>query len=205
MLDAGCEVFPDGLSVKVRLGVDKAGLLLERMDIFNDYPLAELTIHARTARQRYEGKVDLDGFAAALSVSRAPVVYNGDIRTKGDLAFLKKRFPAVKAWMIGRGVAVDPALALRIRGGKVDGYAEKLRAFVDDYDDRTRNELFGPASFLGRMKEFWSYLHGVFTIGDDLWHALKMTRSYAEYDEVLARFWDSEPTVTLPVSVLPSE
>lgn len=203
MLDAGCDVFPDGLSVKVRLGVDRPDLLVERMAIFNDYPLAELTIHARTARQRYEGQVDLDAFAAAFALSKAPVVYNGDIRTAGDLTFLRRRFPTVKAWMIGRGAAVDPALASRIRGVKTDHYLQRLRAFVDDYDARTRAELFGPASFLGRMKEFWSYLHGVFAMGDALWRELRRSRSYAEYDDLLARFWESSPVISLPSSSLP--
>ena len=203
MLDAGCEVMGGGLSVKVRLGIDSPGLLLERLDVLNQYPLAELTIHARTARQRYEGQVDLEAFAGALASSKAPVVYNGDIRSVEDIAVLRGRFPSVRAWMIGRGAAVDPGLAARIRGEATDGYAGRLRSFFADYDTRTRDELFGPASFLGRMKEFWSYFHAAFAQGEALWRELRMTRSYAEYDGVVARFWDSSPGIAPPVSSLP--
>ena len=214
MLDAGCDVMGDGLSVKVRLGIDRPGLLLERMEMFNSYPLAEMTIHARTAAQRYEGEVDLDGFAECLAVAKAPVVYNGDIRTAEDCQRLAARFPSVSGFMIGRGIVTDPALALRVRHafapgdehvgngewgtGKRDqrsGIRDQgsappptwraYEAFVRDYGEVTRAELFGPGSFLGRMKEFWSYHHAAYPNGEAFWRRLRTCRTYAEYDSII--------------------
>ena len=200
MLDAGCDVMGDGLSVKVRLGIDRPGLLLERMEIFNSYPLAEMTIHARTAAQRYEGEVDLDGFADCLAAAKAPVVYNGDIRTVEDCLRLATRFPTVSGFMIGRGIVTDPALALRIRDASApsDGHVGKreqgsvppaswraYEAFVRDYGEVTRAELFGPGSFLGRMKEFWSYHHAAYPNGEALWRRFRTCRTYAEYDAIV--------------------
>ncbi len=205
MLDAGCEVMGEGLSVKVRLGIDRCGLLLERMEIFNSYPLAEMTIHARTAAQRYEGEVDLDGFAECLAVAKAPVVYNGDIRAADDCQRLAARFPSVAGFMIGRGVVTDPALALRVRhafgeegrGNREEGIGNRdpgwappttwraYEAFVRDYGEVTRAELFGPGSFLGRMKEFWSYHHAAYPNGEALWRRLRTCRTYAEYDSII--------------------
>ena len=206
MLDAGCDVMGDGLSVKVRLGIDRPGLLLERMEIFNSYPLTEMTIHARTAAQRYEGEVDLDGFADCLAAAKAPVVYNGDIRTVGDVLRLAARFPGVAGFMIGRGIVTDPALALRVRHAFApnDGHAgirdqgsgisdqgfatpdwRAFGGFVRDYGERTRAELFGPGSFLGRMKEFWSYHHALYPDAANLWRRIRTCRSYAEYDAIV--------------------
>lgn len=192
MLDAGCEIMPGGLSVKVRLGIDNPGLLLERMEIFNSYPLAEMTIHARTASQRYEGTVDLDGFAECLAVSNAPVIYNGDIRSLEDFRRIKTRFPAVAGFMIGRGAVADPLLAAEIASSEsgVPHKATKagvgrFESFVRDYGEQTRLELFGPGSFLGRMKEFWSYHHAVYPNSDDLWHRIRICRKYDEYDSVI--------------------
>ena len=193
MLDAGCDVMGDGLSVKVRLGIDRPGLLLERMEILNSYPLAEMTIHARTAAQRYEGEVDLGGFAECLAAAKAPVVYNGDIRTAEDCQRLAARFPSVSGFMIGRGIVTDPALALRVRHAFVfnDGQSappttwRAYEAFVRDYGEVTRAELFGPGSFLGRMKEFWSYHHAAYPNGEALWRRLRTCRTYAEYDSII--------------------
>lgn len=206
MLDAGCAALPErGLSVKVRLGIDAPGLLLERMDLLNQYPLAELTIHARTVHQRYEGEVDLDAFAECLAAAKMPVVYNGDIRTPQDLARLRARFPGVAGWMIGRGVVTDPFLALRIRGAAPSREEEpdRIRVFVEEYAEMTKAELFGPAPFLGRMKELWSYLHASFVDGELLWRELRVSRSFADYDDILRRWWASRPRTVPLASTLP--
>ena len=61
MLEVGCEVMGAGkFSLKVRLGVDRSDELLGLMPIINEFPLRYLTVHARTARQMYEGKCDVE-------------------------------------------------------------------------------------------------------------------------------------------------
>lgn len=190
MLDAGCEVMADGLSLKVRLGVDSPTLLAERMEILNSYPLCELTIHARTASQRYSGEVNLDAFGECLAMSRAPVVYNGDIRSPEDCARVMARFPSVAGVMIGRGLVTWPNLARRIRQGgnapATDGAARDLYGeFVRDYGERTKAELFGPGSFLGRMKEFWSYHKDAYPDGESLWRRIRLCRTYDDYNAAI--------------------
>jgi tRNA-dihydrouridine synthase len=95
--------------------------------------------------------------------------------------------------MIGRGIVTDPALALRVRHAfaPVDGQSappttwRTYEAFVRDYGEVTRAELFGPGSFLGRMKEFWSYHHAAYPSGEALWRRLRTCRTYAEYDLII--------------------
>lgn len=189
MLDAGCDTMGEGgLSVKVRLGLDKPDLLPARMDVFNSYPLAELTIHARTAKQMYEGCVDVDAFGACLAMAKMPVVYNGDISSPADFNRLKARFPLVAGWMIGRGAIVDPILAARIRRGDTGEFAKftptderAVVEFVRDYASAVRDELCGPAPFLGRMKEMCSYLCKGFADGDAMWARLKKASSYDDF------------------------
>ena len=83
LLEVGCEEMgPGGFSVKTRLGLESADELLKLMPIFNRYPLAALTIHARTARQMYSGKCDTVAFEAACSTSSNPVIYNGDFNSQ---------------------------------------------------------------------------------------------------------------------------
>ena len=186
MLDAGCDEMGGGLSLKTRLGLDSPTLLLERMALLNGYPLAALTIHARTARQMYEGAVDLEAFGACLEVAAMPVVYNGDISTPADLERLAARFPKVSAWMVGRGAVRDPMLAARIRGDAGDRREKRLAAFVRDYAETVKGQLCGPAPFLGRMKEFWSYFKEGIPDGEKLWKRIRIARGYAEYDAAVA-------------------
>ena len=158
MLDAGCTAMPEGFSIKVRLGMKTSDLLAQRMEILNAYPLCEVTIHPRNARQMYDGRVDLDAFDACRRLCRHPVVYNGDIRTVADGAFLRARYPDVSHWMIGRGLIADPFLAEQLRGSAVPRDLRRLKAFLDDLLAAACEESQGEKPVLGRFKELWGYL-----------------------------------------------
>lgn len=186
MLAVGCEEMPDGFSVKVRLGMDTPDLLAQRMSVINAFPLREVTIHARTAKQMYEGRVLLEPFERAAALCRHTVVYNGDIRTRGDYLRLKARFPGISRWMIGRGLAADPFLIERIRrDGEVARDPERLKGFLDDCLAVSVGELFGPASVLGRMKELWSYQHLSLRQGERIWKSVRVCRTVEEYRRVV--------------------
>lgn len=47
------------------------------LEIYNRYPITELTIHPRVRQDFYKGKVRESDFAAALSRCSMPVCYNG--------------------------------------------------------------------------------------------------------------------------------
>ena len=53
------------ISVKTRLGVEKPEEFAVILDIYNRYPICELTIHPRVMRQLYRGQADRAAFAAA--------------------------------------------------------------------------------------------------------------------------------------------
>ena len=194
MLEVGCEEMPGGFSVKVRLGMDKPDLLTQRMELLNAFPLREVAIHARTAKQMYEGKVLLEAFGAAAPLCRHPVVYNGDIRTRGDYLRMKARFPGITRWMIGRGVASDLFLIERIRAEKVvEREPLRLKGFLDDYVALNAEELYGPASVLGRMKELWGYLHLSLRQGERVWVSVRICRTMDEYHRVVAGVFGDFP------------
>jgi len=196
MLAVGCEEMPDGFSIKVRLGLTHPHLLQTRMAVINQFPLREVTIHARTAQQMYEGEVLLDDFAAALAVCHHPVVYNGDIFTRMDFLQLQRRFPSITRWMVGRGLAMDPFLIEQIcaETDTLPRDMHRLRGFLDDYLQACEAELFGPVSVLGRMKELWGYLKCGFVHGDRIWNGIKICRTLDEYTRIIASIpFEREP------------
>lgn len=69
------------VSVKTRLGVEKPEEFAAILEIYNRYPISELTIHPRVMRQQYRGQADHAAFAAALPRCTMPVCYNGDVTT----------------------------------------------------------------------------------------------------------------------------
>lgn len=152
------------ISVKTRLGVEEPEEFFRLLDIYNKYPLKELIIHPRTQRDFYSGPVHMDLFAYGAEHSRCPVCYNGDIRTGEDMRALEELFPALDRVMIGRGLLVDPALHLQLRGGRMPDRAA-LRTFHDRIYDWYRQEMPGARPVLFKMKELWAYMGQLFEDG----------------------------------------
>lgn len=187
MLEAGCDVLGEGhLSLKVRLGLDEKTLLLRRLSLIQRFPLRELCVHARTAKQMYEGAVDLDAFARVAEACALPLVYNGDIRTLAGFRRLAERFPQVSRWMLGRGLVANPFLAESIRAGRDTRDRGRFLAWHTDLLGRYAASAPGDHALLGHLKELWSYLAPTFADGRRLWDGLKLTRTRAEFERVLS-------------------
>jgi tRNA-dihydrouridine synthase len=147
--------------------------------------------------------VDLDAFRACLAACRHPVHYNGDIRTRRDLDRLRRAFPGVTGWMLGRGVVTDPFLPRRWRGDRAPRSLERLHAFLEDYTTQSREDLSGPSPLLGRLKELWGYLHTLFANGERLWKAIRTSRRPEEYERVVAAWFQHDAELIEPTDGLP--
>ena len=142
MLEVGCEVMGAGkFSMKARLGVDRNDELLKLMPLINEFPLRFLTVHARTARQMYDGVCDAEGLKRVAEVSKVPIVLNGDIPFPVPCSL----FPVPSRLMIGRSF-------IHYLGTREDS-GELLRRYIA----ASQAELCGDRPVLGRMKELVSY------------------------------------------------
>ena len=72
--------------------------------------MEELIIHPRTRQDFYGNKPNLEVFKDAISLSKNPVCYNGDIFTLEDHNKLVEEFKEVDKIMLGRGILANPAL-----------------------------------------------------------------------------------------------
>ena len=172
------------LTVKTRLGVEKPEEFAAVLEVYNRYPIAELTIHPRVMRQQYRGIADREAFAKALPECRMPVCYNGDLTTVEQLRALEADFPAVQSLMVGRGIIADPALFRQALGGPA-ATKEELRGYLDDlYHGYTA--LFGSAGCaISRMKGHWFYLIHRFEGSERLEKQLRKLREPWEYETVV--------------------
>ena len=172
------------LTVKTRLGVEKPEEFAAVLEVYNRYPIAELTIHPRVMRQQYRGIADREAFAKALPECRMPVCYNGDLTTVEQLRALEADFPAVQSLMVGRGIIADPALFRQALGGPA-ATKEELRGYLDDlYQGYTA--LFGSAGCaISRMKGHWFYLIHRFKGSERLEKQLRKLREPWEYETVV--------------------
>ena len=99
------------ISVKTRLGVEKPEEFAAILDIYNRYPICELTIHPRVMRQLYRGQADRAAFAAALPrCTDARVLQRRCDHRCGPAQRWKRSIPQLSGIMVGRGIIADPAL-----------------------------------------------------------------------------------------------
>lgn len=177
----GCDI---SISLKTRLGIEREEEFDEILQIYNRYPIAELTIHPRVQKDFYKNNVRLDAFSRAAEQCRAPVCYNGDIRTESGCADITGRFPRVQALMLGRGLVADPSLVSRMRGGAAAD-RDTLRAFHDDIYEGYRRDFGNDRNAMMRMKELWSHLITLFEDSGGYGKKLGKAASPAEFDALV--------------------
>jgi len=174
------------VSVKLRLGLADPEEIIRLMPILNEYPLIRVIIHPRIGKQMYAGSVNLDGFERAARLCTRAVSYNGDITDAATFGALRRRFPFVREWMIGRWALYDPFLPGRLKGlAPVSAPLEIVREFHDDLYESYREILCGPAHALDKMKEVWTYIGRSIKIAPRAFEAIARAKSADAYERAV--------------------
>lgn len=186
LLDGIFEAPPAAISIKTRLGRRDPEEFPRLLELFNRYPIHELTVHCRVGEDFYKKPARPGAFALALQESRSPVCYNGDLFTTRNVRALLERYPQPPALMLGRGAVADPALFRRLKGGE-GPTREELTEYADDLFESYSAAFGSPRSALGRMKEIWFYLSCLFENAEPHMKKLRKTTDPAEYRTVAGR------------------
>ncbi len=179
------------ISVKTRLGKQDPAEFHRILEIFNRYPICELTVHPRVQKEFYRGPVHRDAFAYAAAHAKSPLCYNGDLFSVPAFQAIQAEYPHLRAVMLGRGLVANPALAEEARGtGRRD--LNRLRAFHDDLYEQYCRVLSGDRSILSRMKEVWAYQLPMFTHWEDSLKPLRKAEHRRDYEAVVNRLFRQE-------------
>jgi tRNA-dihydrouridine synthase len=186
------------LSVKMRLGKNEPEEIFTVLKILNDFPLKEIIIHPRTADQMYSGTPDLDAFDKCLSATNHPVVYNGDIVDLHTFQSISKRFQTIANFMIGRGLAMNPALAEMIKNHSSklpEDFFKRLYRFHEEILRNYREQASGQVELLGKMKQVWWYLSYSLKDREEALKKIQRTKTLAAYRELIEEVFNK---ITLP-------
>ena len=163
------------VSLKTRIGINDPEEFPRLLEIYNDYPVKELTIHPRVRKAFYKGPCDLEVFAQAVENAKMPLCYNGNLSSLSDIEAIHARFPELDAVMIGRGLIADPGM---LRGGTD---RDTLEAFLTELAD-TYCVLFGSKrNAIYRLKDNWHYLIALFEGCDKHWKELRKSTDYDRF------------------------
>ena len=184
------EVFsrsPLPISVKTRLGLESPDEFYPLLEVYNRYPIQELTIHPRVRKQFYDGPVNMELFDFGVEHSKNPLCYNGDILTRSQAEALQQKYPQVQSMMIGRGLVADPGML----SGGTD--VQALEAFMNELMAVYEVEFGGSRNAIFRLKENWGFLHDRFEGSEKLWKRLRKTTDAAEFKAITAEIFHTLP------------
>lgn len=168
------------ISVKTRIGLTEPEEFPAILEVYNRYPIRELTVHPRVRKAFYKGKCHMESFRYAVKHSRAHLCYNGDVRCREDAAAIAQEFPGVNV-MVGRALIADPGML----SGGTD--RDRLERYLDELLE-TYVQLFGSRkNTMFRMKEHWFYVLTLFEDSEKLGKQLRKTTDYDTFRELTHR------------------
>jgi len=174
------------ISIKMRLGNESSEEILKVLPVLDKYPLQNITIHPRIAKQLYSGDVDLDAFERCIQHTRHTICYNGDITSLTRFREMAERFPNIGHWMIGRGMIADPFLPSMIKNN-ISVYPENrielFRKFHDTLFNEYQQALSGPSHLIMKMLSFWEYFATAFPNSPKGFKKFKKAKNIQAYEE----------------------
>lgn len=173
------------LSVKLRSGLVSAEEILQVVPVLNDFPLTEIIVHPRVARQLYNGTPDQELFKLLQGMIRHPLVYNGDIFNPMDFENARNKFEGISTWMIGRGLLKNPFLAMELKGVQFPGRIEKQRImedFQNEILESYASMLSGHSHLITRMTKFWEYFCFLFPNPHKSFKRVKKSVNLSKYE-----------------------
>ena len=175
---------PLPISVTAGAGIRRPAEFAVLLEIFNRYPLMELTLHPRVRKDFYDGPLHMECFRLALEKSRCPVCYNGNLCSVREIAAFREEYPQVSAVMLGRGLIGDPGM---LTPGGTD--RKKLEAFCNALLEEYLVAFGGSRNAMFRLKENWRYLLCRFEGSDKPGKRLRKTTDLNEYRAITAQIF----------------
>jgi tRNA-dihydrouridine synthase B len=185
------------LSVKIRLGLNDPDEIFSVIPVLNDFPLEYIIIHPRIGSQMYEGSIHHDVLKKCIPLFKHELIYNGDIFSHADFLIIKKKYPKIKKWMIGRGLFINPMLPSIINGDHCYEHKkneELFLSFLLDFYNELQIYKSGNLA-LDKIKDHWNFYSKRFSesekVFDKIVHSgsikeiTKITKEIIEVEEIL--------------------
>ncbi|QGY44350.1 tRNA-dihydrouridine synthase family protein [Maribellus comscasis] len=171
------------LSVKMRAGLENEKEIEKVLPVLNSFPLTEIILHPRNAKQLYKGKIAEQAYSFALENTEHKLVYNGDIFSVEHFREKQSKFPGTAGWMLGRGVLMNPFLPSQINGisFSLREKGEKLVDFHRLIFEGTYARMDNEGNVLNKMRQFWNYFSYNFNAQKKAYKRIKKANSIKSY------------------------
>ena len=189
-LDAIFSQTPVRISIKTRIGLNHPEEFPTLLEVFRQYPLAELIVHPRVQADQYGNHPRMPAFGQAASTGSLPLVYNGDLFSAADCRAFEAHYPGTRAIMLGRGLIANPGLAAAVKGEPMLSGA-LLKAFHDRLFQDYRRAMPGERPLLFKMKALWQYMKALFPTWPSFEKRFKKVNRSDVYLQIVNDLFDS--------------
>ena len=183
------------VSMKMRMGYEHSGEILDAFPILEKYPIKSIGIHARIGAQLYKGGVDLEGFQKCIDHCNQKLYFNGDITSVAIFEELSERFPSIDHWMLGRGLIADPFLPEMIKNNTryyPDNKLEIFSKYLDTLFTAIEQKLTGEKAVINKMLSYWEYFSTLFPNPIKIVKKIKKCKTYEAYDKAVKEILENE-------------
>lgn len=185
LLDSFFEKTNLKLSVKLRAGLHSTEELESIIPVLNVFPLTEVILHPRIAKQLYSGSISEPAFQFAQTTLKHQLVYNGAIFSFADFTEYQQKFPEINKWMLGRGILMNPFLPAEINNIQFSENEkwEKLKHFHQLIFEGYSETMDNTGNVLNKMKQFWSYFSYCFPNQKKTFKKIKKANNLVDFNK----------------------
>lgn len=192
--------WPGLLTVKIRLGRDTPEWkerFAERIKLFEDGGVDAVVLHPRFFEDKFKRRARHELLAWAASLTRLPLIANGDIDGPGTVRKNPDIFKSACALMIGRMAAARPwVFASWDRPLEIDHAAVWRRLFDYTCED------FKPEIAISRVKIFTEYYARNFQFGHSFYTAVQNAPTLEAVRERADAFFGTSPALNSEISLM---
>lgn len=185
MLDVVIPQIKLKLGIKMRMGMTNTHPILTLLPQLNHYPLSEIIVHARYAKQLYTGECDIERFIECEPITLHKLYYNGDITNLNGFKTLQEKL-SVNSFMIGRGAMVQPNIFQQLKSGQASEITKnEYLDFHHELKESLLNDNNEAGHILNKLKGYWEYLCEGCENGQQLFRKIKKAKKYQEIDDLI--------------------
>ncbi len=183
--------WPGPLLAKVRLGSrrpDWEPRFIERLRVLEDAGFDAVTLHPRFFEDKFRRRARHELFPWAASVTRLPIIANGDLVSRQQVEGLASHLQPARAVMFGRMVLARPWLLACWDGAPAPDPATIWRRLCDYIA-----EDFPPLTALRRVQSLTKYFAANFAFGHRFWVSVGNARDLSKARAIAERFFAGGP------------
>ncbi|WP_413199867.1 tRNA dihydrouridine synthase [Nostoc piscinale] len=194
------------LSVKMRLGFENSDTFFQILDIINRHSIDLLSLHGRTVKDRYQGRVNYALIAQAVRHVNCPVLANGNIYSAAQAMSVLEQTGAVGV-MVGRWAIGNPWIFRQIRQAlRSEPITPVPLTEVRHYIDRLYQTPEAPhipeRARVGYLKLFLNYIALSVDSQGHFLRLMRQAQTEVELFQICDRFLLADPAQTLALAPL---